>query len=116
MLLLIPLFCPPQILYAQKKDTTGQAQKRDSVNQKNDSLNSSILKKFNKRLEEIENLRIADSITKANLEKEINSLKTTDDQKKQDLEKQLQELRNKEALRFAEKKNRIDSLRSTAKA
>ncbi len=102
--------------YGQKKDTTGQSQKKDIINRNNDSLNTIILQKFNKKQEEIENLRIADSITKANLQKEINSLKTTDNLKKQDLEKQLQEIRNKEAVRFAEKKRQIDSLRLTAKA
>ncbi len=96
-----------QNLYGQKKDTTGQSQKKDSINKNNDSLNTIILQKFNKKQQEIEKLRIADSITKSNLEKEINSLKTTDNLKKQDLEKQLQEIRNKEALRFAEKRNKL---------
>jgi small-conductance mechanosensitive channel len=105
-----------QNLYGQKKDTTGQSQNKDRINKNNDSLNTIILQKFNKKQEEIENLRIADSITKANLQKEISSLKTTDNLKKQDLEKQLQEIRNKEAMRFAEKKSQIDSLRLTAKA
>lgn len=105
-----------QNLYGQKKDTTGQSQKKDRINKDNDSLNTIILQKFNKKQEEIENLRIADSITKANLQKEISSLKTTDNLKKQDLEKQLQEIRNKEAMRFAEKKSQIDSLRLTAKS
>lgn len=115
-LLIILVLNRPQSADAQNKDTSTQVQKRDSINQKNDSLNSSILKKFNRRLEEIEKLRIADSITKVTLEKEINSLQTTDNLKKQELEKQLEELKNKEALRFAEKKKQIDSLRLTAKA
>lgn len=115
-LLIILVLNRPQTVYAQSKDTTTQVQKRDSVNQKNDSLNSSILKKYNQRLADIEKFRIADSITKANLEKEIKSLETTDNLKKQELEKQLEELRNKEALRFAEKKKQIDSLLLTAKA
>ena len=76
-----------QNLYGQKKDTTGQSQKIDSINKNNDSFNSVILQKFSKKQEEIESLRIADSITKANLLKEISSLKTTDNLKKQDLEK-----------------------------
>lgn len=110
------LFFGMQNLYGQKKDTTGQSQKRDSINKYNDSLNTVILQKFNKKQEEVENLRIADSITKANLQLEINLLQNTDNLKKQDLEKQLQEIRNKEAVRFAEKKEQIDSLRLTAKA
>ena len=102
-------------LYGQKKDTTGQSQKKDSINKNNDSVNTSILQKFNKRQDEIEKLHLADSITKANLEKEINSLQTSDF-KKQELEKQLQDVREKEAMRLADKKNQIDSLRLTAKA
>lgn len=104
-----------QNLYGQNKDTTGQAHQKDSINQKNDSLNTIILQKFNKKQEELEKLRIADSITKARLVAEISSLQTTDNFKKQDLEKQLQEIRNKEAVRFSEKKKQIDSLRLTAK-
>ncbi|MEO6819067.1 MAG: mechanosensitive ion channel domain-containing protein [Ginsengibacter sp.] len=109
------LFFGLQNGYCQNIDTTGQSHKKDSLNKKNDSLNTIILQKFNTKQAELEKLRIADSITKANLEKEISSLKTTDNLKKQDLEKQLQEIRNKEALRFSEKKNQIDSLRRTAK-
>ncbi|MEO6949723.1 MAG: mechanosensitive ion channel domain-containing protein [Ginsengibacter sp.] len=115
-LIIILLIFGMQNLYAQKKDTIGQSQRKDSINKNNDSLNTAILQKFNKKQEEIENLHIADSITKADLQKEINSLQTTDNLKKQDLEKQLQEIRNKEAVRFAEKKEQIDSLRLTAKA
>lgn len=108
-------FCQ-QNLYGQIKDTTGQSQKKDSINKSNDSLNTIILQKFNKRAAEIEQLQIADSITKADLERQINSLQTTDNLKKEELQKQLEEIRNKDALRFAEKKKQIDSLRLTAKA
>ncbi|MEO6135114.1 MAG: mechanosensitive ion channel domain-containing protein [Ginsengibacter sp.] len=116
ILVLVSFVFGLQNLYGQKKDTTGQSQKKDSINKNFDSLNSLILQKFNQNQEEMEKLRIADSIVKSNLKNEINSLQTTDNLKKQDLEKQLQEIRNKEALRFAEKKNQIDSLRLTAKA
>lgn len=108
------LFCQ-QNSFGQQRDTTGQSEKKDSINRNNDSLNTSILQKFNKRAAEIEQLRIADSITKSELEKQINSLKTTDNLKKEELQKQLLELRNKDALRFAERKKQIDSLRLTAK-
>ena len=103
-----------QNVYSQIIDTTGQSQRKDSINKNNDSLNTIILKKFNTKQEEMEKLRIADSITKARLVAEISSLQTTDNLKKQDLEIQLQEIRNKEAIRFAEKKKQIDSLRLTA--
>lgn len=105
-----------QSLFAQRKDTTAPIQNKDSINRKNDSLNAAILKKYNENLAEIEQYRIADSITKANLETQINSLKTTDNLKKAELQKQLEELKNKEAIRFSEKKAQIDSLRLTAKA
>lgn len=116
LLVIAAIIFGQQNLYGQKKDTTGQSQTKDSINKKNDSLNTIILQKFNERQQEIEKFRVADSITKSNLEKEINSLKTTDNLKKQELEKQLQDLRDNEALRIVEKKKQIDSLRLTAKA
>ena len=102
------------ITFSQAKDTTIKPPQRDSIAKKSDSLNSAILQNFNKKLNEIEQLRIADSIAKSKLEIEINSLKSSENLKKEELEKQLQELRNKEALRFAEKKRQVDSLRTTA--
>ncbi|MEO9003846.1 MAG: mechanosensitive ion channel family protein [Ginsengibacter sp.] len=116
LFLVIQIFLCQQSIHAQNKDTTAQLQNRDSINRKNDSLNAAILKKYNENLAEIEQYRIADSITKANLLLQINSLKTTDNLKKDELQKQLGELKNKEAVRFAEKKEQIDSLRLTAKA
>jgi len=101
-------------IYAQK-DTSGQEQKKDSINHKNDSLNAVILKKYNEKQEEINQYRIADSVTKANLESQINSLKLSDSSKKTELQKQLNDLKNKEVIRLAEKKEEIDSLRHTAK-
>ncbi|HEX5026733.1 MAG TPA: mechanosensitive ion channel domain-containing protein [Agriterribacter sp.] len=82
----------------------------------NDSLNAAILKDYNKKIKEIEQYRIADSLKRAKLEAQITALKTTDNLKKEDLEKQLQALREAEANRFVEKKRQIDSLRHTAKA
>lgn len=102
--------------FAQKKDSTKIHQGADSISRKTDSLNAKLLQQYQERIDEIEKLRIADSIKRAGLEKEINSLQTTDNLKKQELEQQLQELRNKEAQRFAERKEEIDSLRNTAKA
>lgn len=116
ILIVAQTFFWQQNLYAQNKDTTAQLQNRDSVNRKNDSLNAAILKKYNENVAEIEQYRIADSITKANLQLQISSLKTTDNLKKEELQKQLEELKNKEAVRFAEKKEQIDSLRLTATA
>ncbi len=103
-----------QNIYAQK-DTSGQFREKDSINQKNDSLNAAILQQYNKKQNEIEQLHIADSITKANLEAQINSLKSSDNTKKAELQKQLEDLKNNEAIRFAQRKKEIDSLRLTAK-
>jgi len=88
----------------------------DSTNKKNDSLNAAKLVEFNKRIIQIEEQRIADSVTKAELETQISSLKTTDNLKKEELQKQLQDLNDKETKRLAQKKAQIDSLRKTATA
>lgn len=86
----------------------------DSLSKKKDSLNTAILNDYNKKIREIEEQRIADSVKKAELEAQINSLKTTDNLKKEELQKQLQDLNDKEAKRIAQKKAQIDSLRQTA--
>ncbi|MBL7994376.1 mechanosensitive ion channel family protein, partial [bacterium] len=88
----------------------------DSVSTKNDSLNAAILSDYNERLAEIERLRLADSIKKAELQAQLSLLKTTDNLKKEELQKQLQELTNKESRRLEQKKAQIDSLRHTAKS
>jgi len=114
-LLAVLFFFAGGSLYAQK-DSAIAPSKKDSLAKENDSINSAILQNFNKKLNEIEQLRIADSITKANLEKQIGSLQSTDNLKKEELQKQLEQIKNKEAIRFEEKKKQIDSLRLTAKA
>lgn len=86
----------------------------NSANKKNDSLNAAKLVEFNKRIIQIEEQRIADSVKKAELESQINSLRTTDNLKKAELQKQLQDLNDKEAYRLAQKKVQIDSLKLTA--
>ncbi len=93
-----------QTLFAQK----------DSINKKNDSLNSVILEDYNSKIAKIEEQRKADSIQKVELEAELNSLKTTDNLKKEELQKKLQDLKDKEAERISQKKAQIDSLRHTA--
>ncbi len=116
IIILFAFLMSPTFLLAQQEDTSVTNQKKELLNQKNDSINSSILAQFNKKIEEAEKLRIADSIQRANLEKQIEALKTTEGNKKEELEDQLLQLRNREAVRFAEKKEQIDSLRQTAKA
>lgn len=101
---LVVLMCLNGGIYAQK----------DSTAKKRDSLNALILEDYNKRINEIEKQRVADSVKKAELESQLSSLKTTDNLKKEELQKRLQELNDKESKRIAQKKAQIDSLRLTA--
>ena len=94
----------------------GAAAQSDSTSQKNDSLNAVALREYNKKLEQVEQQRVADSLKREQLEARLNSLKTTDNLQKEKLQQQLQELNDKETRRIAQKKARIDSLRQTAKA
>lgn len=82
----------------------------------NDSINAEILSNFNANLLKIEKQRIEDSTQKAALQAQIQSLKTTDLLKKEELQKQMEELNSEETKRIAEKKLKIDKLRSTAKS
>lgn len=102
--IIIFLFFTSQILFAQT----------DSLNKKNDSINTAILRNYNEKIKLIEEQQVADSIKKAELETQLNSLKTTDNLKKEELQKQLQELSDKETKRLNQKKAQIDSLRKTA--
>jgi small-conductance mechanosensitive channel len=95
--------------------STAAFSQNESNAKKNDSVNTSLIQEFNKKLSVIEGQRIKDSIKKAELETQLLSLKTTDNLKKEDLEKQLLALYEKESLRLAQKKAQIDSLRLTAK-
>ncbi len=87
----------------------------DSIKPK-DTVNSYLLSGYNQKLKRSEQQRIADSLKKAELERELTSLKTTDNLKKEELQKQLEALKEKETVRVAEKKERIDSLRANAKS
>ncbi|MEO8819263.1 MAG: mechanosensitive ion channel domain-containing protein [Ginsengibacter sp.] len=104
-----------QPLFAQQKDSIPDDVTKDSLARKNDSLNTAILKNFNQKLTEIETGRKADSIIKANLEKQIGALQNKDNVKKEELQKELEALKDKETLSAAEKRRQIDSLRLTAK-
>ncbi|BBE17414.1 mechanosensitive ion channel family protein [Aquipluma nitroreducens] len=81
----------------------------------NDSVNTAILQSFSKKLNQFEQQRIADSISKVKLEERLTLLKTNDRFEKEVLQNQLQELKEKEKNRLAQKKAQIDSLRHTAK-
>ncbi|MEZ7504895.1 mechanosensitive ion channel family protein [Flavobacterium sp. Arc2] len=95
--------------------STASFSQNDSINKQNDSINTSLIQVFNKKLSIIEAQRLTDSIKKVALEKQLLSLKTTDNLKKEDLEKQLLALHEKDSLRLTEKKAQIDSMRLTAK-
>ena len=94
----------PRYILAQTKN----------LNQNNDSINTTILKKYNKKLVELEVNRTTDSIEKVKLETTLNSLKKNENIKKQNLLKELQILNEKELERISQKKEHIDSLRRTA--
>lgn len=82
--------------------------------QTNDSVNSDLLHNINKERIEVEIQRIADSTKREQLEKQILALKASDNLMKNKLQKRFYELSRKDSIRLAEKKARIDSLRSTA--
>ena len=90
--------------------TLGIAQE-DTSAVKKDSVNIAMLEAYNKRLHEIENQRLLDSIKKMELEEQINALKTTDNLKKEELQAQIQAISEKESKRLFEKIARIDSLK-----
>jgi small-conductance mechanosensitive channel len=104
------LFCSLFVLFSNMV-----VSQNDNNATKNDSINTSLIQSFNKKLSLIEGQRIKDSIKKAKLETQLLSLKTTDNLKKAELEKQLLGLQEKDSIRLAEKKAQIDSMRLTAK-
>lgn len=86
-----------------------------NLNNKKDSLNSVILNDSNKKLREIDLLRIVDSVKREELLLQLNSLKETDNLKRGELQVQLQNLREKDAKSIASKNAKIDSLRKIVK-
>ena len=87
----------------------------DSIVQKNDSINNIALNEYNQKLGEVEKLRVADSIKKAELESQLLKLKTTDNLQKEELLQQLKSIEENEKKRIEDKKAHIESLRNTAK-
>lgn len=88
---------------------------KDSLSVNNDSISAATLHAYNTKIALIEEQRIADSIKRAELEKQLLSLKTTDNLKKEELQQKLQELNERDAKRLAAKKAEIDALRAKAK-
>lgn len=87
----------------------------DTTEVRKDSVNIALLESYNKRLHEIENQRLADSIQKEELERQLSALKTTDNLKKEELQAQLTAINQKENDRLLGKKRRIDSLKQITK-
>jgi small-conductance mechanosensitive channel len=87
----------------------------DSSEKKMDSLNAVMLQEYNKKMKEINQQRVIDSMKQVKLEQELSSLKATDNLRKEELQKQIQEIKDKEAKHLLQKKARIDSLRQTVK-
>jgi small-conductance mechanosensitive channel len=92
---------------------TSSISKVDSI-PKIDSTNTVLIQEFNRKLTEIENQRVQDSLKKVELEQELQSLKTTDNLKKDELQRRLSDLSEKEQNRIEEKKQRIAKLRETS--
>ncbi len=76
----------------------------DTTEVRKDSVNIALLESYNKRLHEIENQRLADSIQKEELERQLSALKTTDNLKKEELQAQLTAINQKENDRLLGKK------------
>ena len=87
----------------------------DSSDKKMDSVNAVMLQEYNKKMKEINQQRVIDSMRQVKLEQELSSLKTTDNLRKEELQRQIQEIKDKEEKNILQKKARIDSLRQTVK-
>jgi small-conductance mechanosensitive channel len=85
----------------------------DTVYQEQNRGDKLLLQEFSRRLAEIEQKRLADSIRKSELEQQIISLKTTDNIQKEELQRQLTEINSRERQLAAERIARIDALRTT---
>jgi len=86
----------------------------DSTKLKKDSIQVAILQEFNNKLINIEQQSIADSVRKVDLELKLEQLSTSDNLQKEKLLEQLKAIQYNEKQRIAEKKARIELLRSTA--
>lgn len=89
--------------------------KTDSIALLHDSSAINLLNSYQKKIAGIEQQRIADSITKAELKTKLNSLKTTNKLEKEELHAQLNLLNEKEEKRIALKKAQIDEIRNSVK-
>jgi len=85
----------------------------DSASVAMDSINTNSISNYKKRLAEIEQQRVEDSLKKAELEEQLKALKTTDNIQKEALLVQIREIEAQEKQRVTSKKQRIDSLKVT---
>lgn len=102
--LLLVLFLP--LFSLSQPDTSAKAL---------DSINAEIFTDYQNKIQEMEVIRLQDSVQRAQLMVQISQLKTTDNLKKEELQKELEALNKKETLRLEEKKRKIDQLRQSAK-
>ncbi|WP_366186998.1 mechanosensitive ion channel family protein [Flavobacterium ovatum] len=109
-----------QLSYSQNKTQKTDASQTEvqevAVAKQVDSANTVVFNAYNKKLQELEVLRLKDSVEQAKLQTRLDKLSTTDNIQKDKLLKQLQEFADKDKERFEFKKREIDSLRKTAKS
>ena len=80
-----------------------------------DSLSNEFRLSQSEKLQQMEILRLKDSLTKLSLKHQIELLTNTDNAKKQELLQTLDQLKNKNAAELDSKKRKIDSLRNFVK-
>lgn len=95
--------------------TTYTYSQNDDI-KRSDSLNTMLLKDYDKALKLLEQQRFQDSVTKSTLEFQLSQLKNTDKLKRDTLQKRLQEIEEKAKKRLANKKVTFDSLKTLAKS
>lgn len=80
-----------------------------------DSMHNEFLNLQSKQLQEMEMLKLQDSLKKVALQQQIDILTKTENSKKQELLLQLDQLKNRDLEHLASKKRKIDSLRKFVK-
>lgn len=107
LLILFALFFVP--VYGQNDSTANVDSTATAIK---DSVKDVALEENTKLLQQMDSVRMADSIRKAALEEELKSLKTTDNLKKEELLAELNAIKTAEKDYEAQKKARIDSMKA----
>ncbi|HVA97680.1 MAG TPA: mechanosensitive ion channel family protein [Bacteroidia bacterium] len=94
---------------------TSAYSQKDTSTQVKDSLHNNFLINQSKVLRTFEVDRTKDSIKKIQLEQQISALKKNDNTKRAELESELAKTKSQDSIRFALKKQKIDSLRKFVK-